>query len=222
MVTRNEKERGILVSFEGSEGSGKSTQIRRLAKNLEALGKEALVIREPGSTQIGEEIRRILKRADHSAKMCAEAELLLFAAARAQIVREIILPALQESKIVLCDRFLDSTVVYQGTARGLSEEAIKNINSFAAGDLLPDMTVILDIPAEVGLERARHRSAELPDRMEQEDIDFYQKVRQGYLSLVQPERSERFIIINGNAQEDVIAKQIWDKFEKRFLAGTEC
>ena len=216
MERQNKKECGILISFEGSEGSGKSTQVDYLAKKLTALGKAVLKLREPGTTEIGEEIRQILTRTDHRVPMCAEAELLLFAAARAQIVREVIMPALEESKIVLCDRFLDSTVVYQGIARGLSEAAIQQINAFAVGGFLPDLTFVLDISAKVGLQRARQRNPERSDRMEQEDIGFYQKVRQGYLDLVGLEPSGRFMLIDASQEEAVISKQIWDGFRKRF------
>ena len=151
-------EPGILISFEGSEGCGKSTQIRRLADRLEEVDhRDVVVTREPGGTVIGEDIRHLLMHADSSKNIFPETELLLFAASRAQLVREIIYPAVQDGKIVLCDRFLDSTTVYQGVARQIADDPVTQINAFAVGDVVPDLTVILDVPAEVGLERIKHR-----------------------------------------------------------------
>ena len=128
--------------------------------------------------------------ADSSQNIFPETELLLFAASRAQLVREVIYPSVQEGKIVLCDRFLDSTTVYQGVARQIADDPVTQINEFAVGDVVPDLTIILDVPAEVGLERIKHRVSDMPDRMEQENVEFYGKVREGYLHLAKslPER----------------------------------
>lgn len=181
---------GKLFTFEGSEGSGKSTQIELLADELEGMGNEVIVTREPGGTEIGEEIRHLLIHNSAGNDMAPEAELLLFAAARAQLVRQVVIPGLQEGKIILCDRFLDSTTVYQGAARSISSDPVSYINQFAAASITPDLTFILDVPAEVSIARVKRRVTDLPDRMEQENVDFYKKVREGYLLLARslPER----------------------------------
>jgi dTMP kinase len=146
--------------------------------------------------------------------MTPETELLLFAASRAQLVRELIRPAMDDGKIILCDRYLDSTTVYQGVGRQISAEPVHIINTFAAGDLMPDITIVLDIPAEIGFERIRHRATDLPDRMESETIDFYRKVREGYLLLAQA-LPERFIVVDGTQTRHEIESQLCDEFERR-------
>ena len=205
---------GVLISFEGSEGSGKTTQISRISARLEENGYDVVCTREPGGTEIGEEIRHMLKHASSGAKMTPEAELLLFAASRAQLVREVIQPCLKKGKIILCDRYLDSTTVYQGVGRRISAEPVHIINTFAVGDVMPDITVILDIPAELGFERIRHRTTDLPDRMESETIDFYRKVREGYLLLANA-LPERFIVIDGSKTRANIEKLLWNELSKR-------
>lgn len=212
----NDDTRGYLISFEGSEGSGKTTQISRMAAHFEHAGYEVVVTREPGGTLIGEEIRRILMHATESINMFPEAELLLFAASRAQLVREVIEPALTAGKIVLCDRFMDSTTVYQGVARKIQSGPVHMINTFAVGDVIPDVTVILDIPAELGFERIRHRVNDLPDRMEAENIEFYQKVRNGYLMLAKA-MPERFVLIDGTLHEDKVDETIWRELRDRVV-----
>lgn len=207
---------GLLISFEGSEGSGKSTQIERLAGRLRNEGHDVVMTREPGGTEIGEEIRHLLKHAVAGRGMCPETELLLFAAARAQLVREVILPAAQEGKIILCDRFLDSTTVYQGVARQLSDQPVDVINRFAVGSLMPDLTIVLDIPAEVGLARVQERSSGAPDRMEEENVEFYRKVRKGYLLLVKS-LPERFTVFDGTLDRNLLEDEIWEVVRERFL-----
>ncbi len=204
----------FFLSFEGSEGSGKSTQIDLLAARLKSAGHEVVVTREPGGTEIGEEIRHLLKHSKSGHAMCPETELLLFAASRAQLVREVILPALRAGKIVLCDRFLDSTTVYQGVARKLAADPVAMINQFAVGEILPALTVILDVPADVGLARARRRTTELPDRMEQEALDFYQRVREGYLALAKS-LPNRFLVMDGTLPSAQITDTIWQEFLRR-------
>lgn len=208
---------GLLISFEGSEGSGKSTQISCLAESLEALGNEVIVTREPGGTELGEEVRHLLMHAGEGNEMTPEAELLLFAASRAQLVRKVILPALDANKIILCDRFLDSTTVYQGIGRQISAEPVHVINTFAAGNLVPHLTIIMDIPAEVGLKRIKRRVNDLPDRMESETIDFYKKIREGYLFLAQA-IPERFLVVDGTLKREAIETIILDEIKKRFAS----
>ncbi|MFW5883703.1 MAG: dTMP kinase [Verrucomicrobiota bacterium] len=220
MSHRNHDLPGFLISFEGSEGSGKSTQISRIATLLEDAGQPVIVTREPGGTDIGEEIRHLLKHSGANSAMFSETELLLFAAARAQLVREVILPAMQDGKIILSDRFLDSTTVYQGVARQISEDPIKMINDFAVGSIVPDLTVILDVPAEVGLKRCRTRASDLPDRMETENIEFYKRVREGYLLLAQS-MPERYHVIDGDRDPMDVEADIWDAVSQVVLDGDE-
>ncbi|MBW7894961.1 MAG: dTMP kinase [Opitutaceae bacterium] len=209
-----EKPAGRLISFEGSEGSGKSTQISLLAAHLQKLHKEVVTVREPGGTEIGEQIRNIIVHNSKGDEMCAETELLLFAAARAQLVREIIAPALVAGKFVLSDRFLDSSTVYQGVARNLADEPVAQINRFAVGNVMPDITVIIDVPTEVSLSRLQQRVTDLPDRMERENIDFYRKVREGYLILAK-NMPERVILVDGTKSVTQVAKTIWEHVQLR-------
>jgi dTMP kinase len=205
---------GLLVSFEGSEGSGKSTQIARLASRLQTLGREVVATREPGGTEIGEQIRNIIVHNSRGDEMCPETELLLFAAARAQVVREVIAPALLRGAIVLSDRFLDSTTVYQGIARNLAPGPVNEINRFAVGNVMPDLTIVIDVPTEVSLARLKQRASDLPDRMERENVSFYEKVRAGYLLLAK-EWPDRVVVIDGTRSPDALEKKIWADVEKR-------
>ncbi|MEM0965092.1 MAG: dTMP kinase [Verrucomicrobiota bacterium] len=216
-MSKNVPERnGLLISFEGSEGSGKTTQISLLSSKLEDAGYDVEVTREPGGTDLGEEIRHLLKHSNSGSGMVPEAELLLFAAARAQLVREKILPAIDEGKIIICDRFLDSTTVYQGVARQLSKEPVTVINRFAVGNFMPDWTIILDIPAEIGIERIRHRVSDLPDRMEAENIGFYRAVREGYLLLAKS-LPGRYSVFDGTQSKELIEDEIWEETQERFF-----
>ncbi|GAB1487722.1 dTMP kinase [Opitutaceae bacterium] len=198
---------GKLISFEGSEGSGKSTQITRLAEYLGKLGREVVTVREPGGTEIGEQIRNIIVHNSKGDEMCAETELLLFTAARAQLVREVIAPALLKGACVLSDRFLDSSTVYQGIGRNLALDPVNQINRFAVGNVMPDLTIVLDVPTKVSLQRIRQRATDLPDRMERENIDFYEKIRAGYLVLAKG-MPNRFVVIDGTLKPDQIARKI--------------
>ncbi|HEX3730558.1 MAG TPA: dTMP kinase [Opitutaceae bacterium] len=204
---------GKLISFEGSEGSGKSTQIARLAAHLQKLKRDVVSVREPGGTEIGEQIRNIIVHNSKGDEMCAETELLLFTAARAQLVREIIVPALQRGAIVLSDRYLDSSTVYQGFGRNLAADPVHQINRFAVGNVMPDLTLVIDVPIEVSLARIRQRATDIPDRMERENIDFYHKVREGYLVLAQG-MPERVAVIDGAKAEDAIEKKIWTEVQR--------
>ncbi|HVV01518.1 MAG TPA: dTMP kinase, partial [Verrucomicrobiae bacterium] len=185
--------KGLFVSFEGTEGSGKSTQIALLAERLRSLGKKVRVIREPGGTPIGEEIRHTLKHSAANHDMTWEAELLLMNASRAQLVREVIRPALAEGRIVLCDRFYDSSTAYQGYGRGLDLKMVRMIIDFAVGDTRPDLTLLFRVPPEVSAERLLARQSTLPfmrDRMEEADRDFFARVARGYqaIAAAEPER----------------------------------
>ena len=205
---------GKLISFEGAEGSGKSTQISRLAAHFQKTHREVISTREPGGTEIGEQIRNIIVHNSKGDEMCAETELLLFTAARAQLVREVIAPALLRGAIVLSDRFLDSSTVYQGIARNLAADPVNQINRFAVGNVMPDLTVVIDVPAEVSLARLKQRASDLPDRMERENIGFYEKVREGYLVLAKG-MPERFIVVDGTKTVDAIEKKIWTEVQAR-------
>ncbi|MEN9632865.1 MAG: hypothetical protein RL077_1269 [Verrucomicrobiota bacterium] len=205
---------GKLISFEGSEGSGKSTQIARLAAHFQRGHREVVTTREPGGTEIGEQIRNIIVHNSKGDEMCAETELLLFTAARAQLVREVIAPALSRGAIVLSDRFLDSSTVYQGIGRNLAADPVAQINRFAVGNIMPDLTIVIDVPEEVSLARLRTRASDLPDRMERQNIDFYRKVRAGYLVLAQS-MPERFVVFDGTKTEDFIEKKIWSEIQAR-------
>lgn len=199
---------GRFITLEGSEGCGKTTQLQRLASELQASGTPVLTLREPGGTPVGEAIRHLLKHAPDGHGMCPETELLLFAASRAELVRKAILPALAKGTWVLCDRFLDSTTVYQGLARGLPADAVAAINQFAAGSCRPDLTLLFDLPVRDALSRLNRRpdSGGNHDRMEAEPEAFYQSVREGYLQLARAE-PDRFRIIDASGTtEEVFAR----------------
>jgi len=203
---------GFFISFEGSEGCGKSTQIRSLVEALEQAGREYVLVREPGGTPIGETIRHLLQHSDEGLEMTPEAELLLFAASRAQLVRQIILPSLAEGKIVISDRFLDSTTVYQGVARQIPPEAVSRINRFAAGPRLPDVTFLLDMDTNVAMQRLAGRTK--ADRMESEPLAFYEAVRRGYLGVAVAE-SSRFCVLNAALPPEEITRQIQAELTRR-------
>ena len=200
--------KGKFITFEGGEGCGKSTHIDRLVTRLRQDGYQVLIAREPGGTNVGEQIRHILQYSKQSSAMVPETELLLFCASRAQLVREVIEPALSDGHVVICDRFFDSTTVYQGVGRKITPQAVAAINTFAVGANVPDLTLVIDLDPRVGLERARGR--DLFDRMENQSLDFYDRVRQGYLDLARRE-AQRVKVIDGSRSIEVIEKQIWDQ-----------
>jgi dTMP kinase len=205
--------RGIFITFEGSEGCGKSTQVRRLGTRLEKLGIDFLVTREPGGTPIGESIRELLQFAPHNAAMMAETELLLFSASRAQLVREVIRPTLDRGVCVIADRFFDSTTVYQGAARKLDRQLVEQVNAFAVGDCIPDITFVLDV--DLATAQARMKTPRRPDRMEQQPSEFYESVRRGYRDLAARE-PKRVVLIDGSQALDKIENEIWKIIIKRF------
>lgn len=183
--------RGLLVTFEGPEGSGKTTLIEALTAYLGARGCEALVLREPGGTAIGERVRGILL-ALSSKGMCAETELLLMEASRAQLVREKIIPALEAGLLVLCDRFADASVAYQGFGRGLGDKLVERMNSFATGGLQPDLTFLCLLPPAAGRARLARRRT---DRLDRETAEFHERVYEGYLALAAT-RQPRLVVLD--------------------------
>lgn len=197
---------GFFLSFEGSEGCGKSTQIRLLHEHLIQAGQRVHLMREPGSTSAGETIRHLLQHASEGIGLTPEAELLLFAASRAQLVRERIRPLLHAGDFVILDRFLDSTSVYQGMARGLPEDAVAAVNALAVGGTLPQLTVLLDLDTDTAWARIHATGREL-DRMESQPRAFYEKVRQGYLRLAQ-ENPDRIVIVDASRPPEVVHEEI--------------
>ena len=204
--------KGRFITFEGSEGCGKSTQVRLLAERLAALGRRVRTLREPGGTPIGEEIRHTLKHSHNNAAMTAEAELLLMNASRAQIVREVIRPALAAGEIILCDRFYDSTTAYQGYGRQLDLEKVKAVIEFAVGETKPDLTLFLHVPAEVSAERLRSRQTNLPfvrDRIEEADQKFFERVAHGF-GVIAATEPQRVKFINGAQPVEAVCTNIWE------------
>jgi dTMP kinase len=208
-----------FITFEGSEGCGKTTQVQRLAARLERRHVPYLVTREPGGTPIGETIRELLQFALHNSRMTPETELLLFEASRSQLVREVIKPTLERGMCVIADRFFDSTTVYQGAARKLDREVIDGFNAFAIGDCVPDITFVLDVDAATADSRMQ-RVQRQADRMEQEPAEFYERVRQGYRVLAAHE-PKRIVLINGSRDPDEIEVQIWKMLCSRFSVLAE-
>ena len=201
---------GLFVSFEGGEACGKSTQVARLIRKLESLGHQVLSIREPGSTQAGEAIRNLLLHSDQGMSLTAAAELLLFGASRAQLVEEVIRPALEAGKIVVADRFSDSTTVYQGIARGLDLKFIRELEEFVCAGLLPAITFLLDLDLETIRNRRlrRVRPVNRTDRIEELPLEFHRKVREGYLQLAR-EFPERIKVIDAGRSVDEVEAAIW-------------
>lgn len=206
MSTIEAARRGPFISFEGLDGSGKTTQTEWLARRLRALGREVVVAVEPGGTRIGEQIRRILLDSSHR-EMAPATEMLLYFASRAQNVQEVIGPALARGAAVLADRFTDSTLAYQGYGRGLGEAAVQQLHQIACGHLTPDLTLLLDIDLETSLARSRERGD--LNRMDEQAADFYARVRKGYLEMAAREPL-RFRVIDGRAAAEVVAAGIWE------------
>lgn len=197
---------GLFITFEGIEGCGKSTQVRMLVESFEKEGIAYLCTREPGGTQIAEAIRAILLNPLYDS-MKPETELLLYCASRAQHTAELILPALNVGKVVVCDRYYDSTYAYQGAARELDEGLIDTLTKFVTYGRIPDVTFLIDLPVEIGLARIQSRSL---DRMEKEKADFHQRVRQQFLSIANKCPS-RYFVLNGTEDATVIHQQILTK-----------
>ncbi|MBN1891580.1 MAG: dTMP kinase [Clostridiales bacterium] len=198
---------GLFITFEGVDGSGKTTQIRMLRDRLDSKGHLVEVIREPGGTAIGEKIRLLLLD-NSNGEMSSETELLLYEAARAQIVHERILPSLREGRIVICDRFFDSTTAYQGYARGLNLSEVERLNRWATGGLEPELTFLMDLPVEDAYARMRSRFGD-SDRLEKEGFEFMKKVRDGYLAL--SASNKRIVVLDATAPIDSVSKKIQRK-----------
>jgi dTMP kinase len=207
--------RGLFLTFEGPEGSGKSTQLKMLAERLRAEGREVLETAEPGGTPIGAQIRRVLLDAKNR-ELCPTAEMLLMFASRAQNVDQYILPALARGVIVLCDRFTDSTLVYQGIGRGLGADVVYDVDRIACRGLVPGLTLVIDIETEAGLARAHHRNDQSQDvetRIDQETLGFHRKVREAYHQLAADE-PKRVKLIDGSGTPDQVARLVWEAVKK--------
>lgn len=207
--------KGFFVTIEGPDGSGKTTQIDLLTRYLVAEDFDYLVTREPGGTRISNRIRQILLEKEYT-EMTAETETLLYAASRAQHVAEVILPALKKGKIVLCDRFIDASMAYQGAGRGIDIDCIKKINSIALMGIMPHLTILLDIPPNIGLQRKKNYKE--IDRIESEELDFHERVREGYLYLAEKE-PKRIKVLDGCQDKNVIFSEIVSLVENLLKGG---
>jgi dTMP kinase len=206
--------RGRFITFEGGEGTGKTTQAKTLALRLRSFGLGVVVTREPGGSPGAEAIRHVLL-SGAAKPLGAYAEAILFAAARDDHVRQTIRPALEQGRWVICDRFIDSTRIYQGALGNVDQRLIARLEQITVGDTRPDLTFILDLPAQLGLERAaRRRGQEIVDRFEGETLDFHERLRQAYLELAERE-SERCVIIDAAAEAPVVADAVWSAVNRR-------
>lgn len=213
--------RGLFITFEGTEGAGKSTHIRLLAERLRQLGRTVRELREPGGTPLGEEIRHLLKHHPAGRGMTPETELLLMNASRAQLVREVIRPALDAGEVVLCDRFFDSTVAYQGHGRGLDLKLVESVIAAAVGETRPDLTLLLHVPLSVSESRRRSRqnSQSAPaDRFEESDRAFFERVERGFQAIATTE-PKRVLVIEASRDIESIAADIWSHVEPLFKNG---
>ncbi len=204
---------GKFITFEGGEGAGKSTQLSRLAERLRSEGSAVRALREPGGTAFGEQMRDVLKRPGSA--LTPSAEALLFAACRAQLVAEVIAPALAAGQVVLCDRFIDSTVAYQSGGRGLDRALIESANRLACGEVAPHLTILLDLDPDRGLDRASARDQGQADRFEALGGAFHRKVREAYHRLAR-EHAGRFLVVDAARPPETIAEEIWHEVARRF------
>ncbi|RJP34521.1 MAG: dTMP kinase [Candidatus Omnitrophota bacterium] len=206
---------GILITFEGIEGCGKTTIAKFLYEFLDENGHVCRYAREPGGTAAGEALRALLL--DGTVTLCNESELLLIEAARAQLMRELILPALQANEIVILDRYTDSTMAYQGYGREMDRELIARLNRFATQERKPDLTFLLDVDAVIGLARAREITARenLHDRFESEDIQFIERIRQGFLEIARKE-TDRMVLVDTHANLEIVWNHVKREFLRRF------
>ncbi len=209
-MNKKTKYPGIFISFEGGEGGGKTIQAKLLSDIFRAKGKQVLITREPGGTVISEQIREVVLSAKNTG-MAFTTEVLLFQAARAQVYRELILPSLEAGKVVICDRTRDSSVVYQGIVRGFGEKMIENLNNISTQNTYPQVTILLDVPVEIGLDR-RVKNGKM-DRLDMERIDFHQKVRQGYLKLAKRNDHNRWVIVDASVTIEKVHANIVDELK---------
>lgn len=203
---------GQFISFEGIEGCGKSTQVKLAGEYLKRLRISFIITEEPGGSAIGRKIREILLNKGSDGEICSETELLLFSAARAQHVKDVILPAVTENTVVLCDRYTDATIAYQGFGRGIDIDFIKNLNEFTTSHVKPGLTILFDLPVEVGLKRAidrisRIKEGSAEDRFEREELDFHRKVKDGYLFLAQQD-PKRFRIVDSSRDIETVHREV--------------
>jgi dTMP kinase len=204
----------LFITFEGPEGSGKTTQIKQLTEHLRGRGCDVLTVREPGGTSISEQIRAVLHSLSNR-EMQPRTEILLYCAARAQLVGQVIRPHLQSGGVVLCDRYADSTLAYQGYGRSLDLQTLRMILDFATGGLWPDLTFYLDIDVEAGLKRKKTGGDEW-NRMDDLDIEFYRRVRRGYLEMVAQDPA-RWVMVDAARDAEMIAREIRERVEKRLV-----
>lgn len=210
---------GKFITFEGPEGSGKSTHIKKLARFLESQGVDVVTTREPGGTVLGERIRNLIQHSEEGEIPVDRTELLLFLASRAQHVQELIVPALEAGSWILCDRFYDSTLAYQGCGRGFDLEEVRALNNFAVNGLQPDLTLLIDVSPETSRARLAHRhkgGETAPDRIESEKDDFHVRLRNGFLELAEAEQ-DRFYVVNAEREHSVVAQDIRNFVKNRFF-----
>ncbi len=202
--------RGLFVTFEGPDGSGKTTQVERVCRELEERGVPFVRTREPGGTPLADDLRRLLLRGQRA--VAPRAELLMMTAARADHVRNVIRPALGDGKVVICDRFSDSTVAYQGYGRGLPIEQVRTADEIATEGLKQDMTFLIDVPSEIGLARVRNGRETAPDRFEEEELEFHSRIREGYLAIWKEEPA-RVVLLDGRKSPDELTPLIMGRLE---------
>ena len=201
---------GLFITLEGPEGAGKTTQLARLEARLRAAGQAVTVTREPGGTPLGTRVREVVL--DPAVEIEPLGEFLLYSASRAQLVRDVLRPALERGETVLCDRYADSSLAYQGAGRGLSLPLLRQITAEVTGGLTPGLTVLLDLDPALGLQRAARRGQ--PDRLEQADLTFHRRVRQGFLDLAHAE-PHRFLVLDATRPEDELEAEIWAAVSKK-------
>ena len=199
---------GLFITLEGPEGAGKTTQLARLEARLRETGRRVTVTREPGGTPLGMRVREVVL--DPALEMGPLSEFLLYSASRAQLVHDVLRPALERGDVVLCDRYFDSSLAYQGAGRGLPLPLLRGLTREVTGGLTPDLTLLLDLDPAVGLQRAALRGQ--PDRLEKADLAFHQRVRAGFLELAQAE-AERFAVVDAAQSADAVAAQLWAAVE---------
>lgn len=209
---------GFLISFEGGEGGGKTTQISRLRTRLEACGKQVIVLREPGGTAISEQIREVVL-SNKNVGIAYTTEVLLFQAARAQLYREIVIPSLESGKMVLMDRTRDSSVVYQGMVRGFGTQTIEYLNDISTKHIYPNLTVLLDLDPKLGLERRSKHETEGMNRLDLESLKFHEDVRAAYLKLAKKDKQERWEVVNAENDLEAVEENIWELIQARGICA---